>query len=132
MQCECLSCLQQPCALAYVHDLDHFGMSKANAIWQANRQAAGAVFLKHNIRNDFDDLTDIARLHRVRAVPTFVFFAGGSQVGAHCCIALPAAADSDCLALSLALDEPPPFWLGLPKSLLLADPWQNMPEHASH
>ncbi|KAK9799731.1 hypothetical protein WJX73_005809 [Symbiochloris irregularis] len=48
---------------------------------EANMQSAGAVFLKHNIRDDFDDLTDVARLHRVRAVPCFVFFVGGSQVG---------------------------------------------------
>lgn len=55
---------------------------------QANQQSAGAVFLRHNIRNEFDDLTDIARLHRVRSVPTFVFFVGGAQVasaiGCHC------------------------------------------------
>lgn len=47
---------------------------------EANQQSAGAVFLRHNIRNEFDDLTDIARLHRVRSVPTFVFFVGGAQV----------------------------------------------------
>lgn len=37
-------------------------------------------FLKHNIRDDFDDLTDVARLYGVRAVPCFVFFVGGAQV----------------------------------------------------
>ena len=47
---------------------------------QTNQQAAGAVFLKHNVRNEFDDLTDIARLHRVRSVPAFFFFVGGAQV----------------------------------------------------
>jgi hypothetical protein len=36
-------------------------------------------FLRHNIRDDFDDLTDVARLYRVRAVPCFVFFVGGAQ-----------------------------------------------------
>lgn len=47
---------------------------------QANGQQAGVRFLKHNIRDDFDDLTDVARLYGVRAVPCFVFFIGGAQV----------------------------------------------------
>ena len=33
------------------------------------------------MRNEFDDITDIARLHRVRSVPAFFFFVGGAQVG---------------------------------------------------
>jgi hypothetical protein len=41
---------------------------------------AGVRFLKHNIRDDFDDLTDVARLYGIRAVPCFVFFIGGAQV----------------------------------------------------
>ena len=44
---------------------------------------AGARFLKHNIRDDFDDLTDVARLYGIRAVPCFVFFIGGAQVFIH-------------------------------------------------
>ena len=48
---------------------------------QANLQLAGVRFLKHNVRDDFDDLTDVARLYGVRAVPCFVFFVGGAQVG---------------------------------------------------
>ena len=47
---------------------------------QSGGQMAGARFLKHNIRDDFDDLTDVARLYGVRAVPCFVFFIGGAQV----------------------------------------------------
>ncbi|CAL8469739.1 g9281 [Coccomyxa elongata] len=46
----------------------------------ANGQQAGVRFLKHNIRDDFDDLTDVARLYGVRAVPCFVFFVGGAQM----------------------------------------------------
>lgn len=41
---------------------------------------AGVRFLKHNIRDDFDDLTDVARLYGIRAVPCFLFFIGGAQV----------------------------------------------------
>ena len=48
---------------------------------QSGGQMAGVRFLKHNIRDDFDDLTDVARLYGVRAVPCFVFFIGGAQVG---------------------------------------------------
>ena len=44
---------------------------------------AGVRFLKHNIRDDFDDLTDVARLYGIRAVPCFVFFIGGAQVFIH-------------------------------------------------
>ena len=53
---------------------------------QSGGQMAGVRFLKHNIRDDFDDLTDVARLYGVRAVPCFVFFIGGAQVGlCKCC-----------------------------------------------
>ena len=47
---------------------------------QSGGQMAGVRFLKHNIRDDFDDLTDVARLYGIRAVPCFVFFIGGAQV----------------------------------------------------
>ena len=46
----------------------------------AGQQLAGAVFLKHNVRDAFDDLTDISRFYRVRSVPTFVFMVGGAPV----------------------------------------------------
>lgn len=55
-----------------------FGM-----LLQSGGQMAGARFLKHNIRDDFDDLTDVARLYGIRAVPCFVFFIGGAQVWCH-------------------------------------------------
>ena len=42
---------------------------------------AGLRFIKHNIRNDFDDPSDVARMFRVRAAPTFYFFVGGANVG---------------------------------------------------
>ena len=50
---------------------------------QACRQKAGVRFLMHNVRDAFDDLTDIAALYRIKAVPAFVFFVGGAQV-LHC------------------------------------------------
>ena len=37
-------------------------------------------FLKHNIRDDFDDLTDVAAFYRVKSVPSFLFLVGGAQV----------------------------------------------------
>ena len=36
--------------------------------------------MKHDVRDDFDEATDLARLHRVRAVPSLLFFAGGAAV----------------------------------------------------
>jgi len=39
-------------------------------------------FLKHNIRDEFDDLTDVAAFYRVKSVPSFLFLVGGAQVTA--------------------------------------------------
>ncbi len=50
--------------------------------WQAGGQRAGVRFLKHNIRDDFDDLTDVAAFYRVKSVPSFLFLVGGAQVTA--------------------------------------------------
>lgn len=47
---------------------------------QACNQRAGVKFLKHNVRDEFDDITDIARLYRIKHVPCFVFFSGGAMV----------------------------------------------------
>jgi len=38
----------------------------------------GPVFLKHNIRDDRDDLSDVARLYGVRHAPAFLVFQGGA------------------------------------------------------
>ena len=58
------------------------GSLNTAGVLQSGGQMAGVRFLKHNIRDDFDDLTDVARLYRIRAVPCFVFFIGGAQVRA--------------------------------------------------
>jgi len=47
---------------------------------EAWRQKAGVRFLEHNIRDEFDDITGIARLYRVRSVPSVVFFCGGAKM----------------------------------------------------
>lgn len=47
---------------------------------QACSQRAGVKFLKHNVRDEFDDITDIARLYRIKNVPCFVFISGGAMV----------------------------------------------------
>ncbi len=46
---------------------------------QAAGQRAGVRFLKHNIRDEFDDVTDIAAFYRVKSVPSFLFLVGGAQ-----------------------------------------------------
>lgn len=43
---------------------------------------SGLRFLKHNIRNEFDDPSDVARMFRVRAAPCVYFFVGGANVSA--------------------------------------------------
>ncbi|CAI7810574.1 unnamed protein product [Closterium sp. NIES-53] len=46
------------------------------------RQEFSAVrFLKHNVRDDYDDLTEIALLYRIKLVPAFAFFKDGSCIG---------------------------------------------------
>lgn len=46
----------------------------------AKREWARAVFLKHDIINEFDDVSDVARLYKVKATPGFIFFDEGAVV----------------------------------------------------
>ena len=48
---------------------------------QGSKQREGVLFLKHNIRDEFDDVSDVARWYRIKHVPCFTFFVGGAQVG---------------------------------------------------
>ena len=43
-------------------------------------QRAGLRFLKHNVRNEFDDVSDVARMFGVRGTPCFLFLVGGAKV----------------------------------------------------
>jgi hypothetical protein len=47
---------------------------------QAVQQRAGVQFLQHDIRTEYDDLSDVARLYNVRATPSFAFLVGGAKV----------------------------------------------------
>ena len=47
---------------------------------ETSQQKAGVLFLKHNIWNEFDDLTDVARMYKAKAVPGFIFLTGGAMV----------------------------------------------------
>lgn len=47
---------------------------------ESSQQKAGVLFLKHNIWNDFDDLTDVAHMYKAKAVPSFIFLTGGAMV----------------------------------------------------
>ncbi|KAI5063819.1 hypothetical protein GOP47_0020489 [Adiantum capillus-veneris] len=40
----------------------------------------GIIFLKHNVRDDYDELTDLARFYAIRVVPSFTFFQNGSPI----------------------------------------------------
>ena len=42
-------------------------------------QRAGLRFVKHNVRNEFDDASDVARMFGVRSTPCFVFLVGGAK-----------------------------------------------------
>eukprot|EP00898_Chlorokybus_atmophyticus_P000017 jgi/Chlat1/1015/Chrsp109S01444 len=37
-------------------------------------------FVKHNVRDEYDDLTDIAQLYGIKVVPMFAFFKDGARV----------------------------------------------------
>jgi hypothetical protein len=47
---------------------------------EAGAARSGVLFAAHDVRDAWDDATDLARLHRVRAVPTVLFFSGGASV----------------------------------------------------
>lgn len=47
---------------------------------QSQQEGADVVFLKHNVHNDFDYLTDIIRMYNIRTVPSFGFYAGSALV----------------------------------------------------
>ncbi|KAK9839314.1 hypothetical protein WJX81_007280 [Elliptochloris bilobata] len=47
---------------------------------EAGGQRAGVRFLKHNVRDDFDDLTDVAAFYSVKSVPSFLYLVGGAQM----------------------------------------------------
>lgn len=40
----------------------------------------GVVFIKHNIKDQYDELTDLARFYSIRSVPMFSFFVDGCRV----------------------------------------------------
>ncbi|KAL2652648.1 hypothetical protein R1flu_020776 [Riccia fluitans] len=40
----------------------------------------GVLFIKHNVRDEYDDLTDLARFYSIRSVPMFSFFVDGCRV----------------------------------------------------
>jgi len=48
---------------------------------EAEYQRAGVRFLQHDVRTDYDEPSDVARLYRIRATPSFAFFSDGSKVG---------------------------------------------------
>jgi hypothetical protein len=39
------------------------------------------TFAKHDVRNEYDDVSDMSRFYSVKAVPAFVFFVDGAPVG---------------------------------------------------
>lgn len=47
---------------------------------ESYREGANVVFLKHNVHNDFDNLSDIIKMYGIRTVPSFGFYAGGALV----------------------------------------------------
>ncbi|GJP62753.1 hypothetical protein CLOP_g20288, partial [Closterium sp. NIES-67] len=56
--------------------------SSADVDTETMRHEFSAVrFLKHNVRDDYDDLTEIALLYRIKLVPAFAFFKDGSCIG---------------------------------------------------
>jgi thiol-disulfide isomerase/thioredoxin len=72
------------CVLALVLHARSCGTCKALVAQLASLAASaeypGVVFLKHDVRDAFDEATDLSRLHRVRSTPTLLLFRGGAAV----------------------------------------------------
>ena len=47
---------------------------------EAGASRSGVLWASHDIRDAWDEPSDLARLHRVRAVPAALFFSGGASV----------------------------------------------------
>ena len=47
---------------------------------QAHAQRAGIIHCKHNVRNEFDFRSDVARWHQIRHCPSFLVFADGAMI----------------------------------------------------
>lgn len=47
---------------------------------QAKKQRARVAFLQHNVLDDYDHPSDVARFHKVKAVPAFLFMDEGAVV----------------------------------------------------
>ena len=43
-------------------------------------KSGGVVFAKHNVRDEYDELTDVAQLYGIKVVPMFAFFRDGARV----------------------------------------------------
>lgn len=54
-------------------------------VMQAEYQRAGVRFLQHDVRTEYDEPSDVARLYRIRATPSFAFFSDGSKVSVPPC-----------------------------------------------
>lgn len=40
----------------------------------------GVIFLKHDVHDDFDSITDIGRMYEIHAVPCFLFLSEGAMI----------------------------------------------------
>lgn len=47
---------------------------------EAGYQRAGLRFLTHDVRNEFDEVSDVACMYKARTVPMFLFFVDGAVV----------------------------------------------------
>jgi thiol-disulfide isomerase/thioredoxin len=47
---------------------------------ESHKQKARTVFLEHDVNDEYDSLSDLARYYRVKAVPRFLFFIDGALV----------------------------------------------------
>lgn len=50
---------------------------------EARAQQVRAVFARHNLLDEFDNWSDVSAWHKIRVVPTVVFYDGGALVSAN-------------------------------------------------
>lgn len=56
------------------------GASSETAVLQAQATRAGIITCKHNVYNEFDFTSDVARWFKIRHVPSFLVFVDGALV----------------------------------------------------
>jgi hypothetical protein len=71
------------CSVAATHPTAIIDSTACSAVFlhvQCAQQRAGVRFMRHDVLDEFDHRSTVARMYGVRSVPTFLFFVEGALV----------------------------------------------------